>query len=287
MLGYKLVAQGSFSWRLSQKGLFPLSPPQKIVVLEPPFLVKLMKDHSALYIRWESEFDAEEATSWWHVICDKRLDLSDLSKNTRSKVRRGMKKFYTEMLSREVVVEEGYKVYCSSFSRYDTHEEQYSEKRFIDAVLGMPENTEFWGVRGKESGALVAFSENYIEDDVCFYNTIWFDPGALKEYSSYVFFFELGLYYLGERGFKYISDGARSISHGTQIHEFLQSKFGFRKAYAFLNVRYQPLLGMCVAVLYSFRKLIALVPSDKFKMIASFLEQERIHRECNQLKSGR
>ena len=286
MLGYKHVKQGSFSWRLVQKGLVPLSPPQKIVN-EPQSLVKLMKDHSALYIRWESEFDTENPTPWWHVICDRRLELSDLSKNTRYQVRRGLKTFSSEVLSRKDVISEGFDVYCSSFLRYDTHEEQYCEERFLAAVLEMPENTEFWGVRDKDSGVLVAFGENYVEDDVCFCNTVWFDPTALREKSSYVFFFDLIQYYIEERGFRYISDGARSISHGTKIHEFLQSKFGFRKSYALLNVRYRPLIGMCVGFLYYFRKLIALVPFKKFKMITIFLEQERIHRECNRVKSKR
>ena len=168
LLGDKLVKQGSFSWRLSQKGLFPLSPPQKIIDYDSPLLVNLMKDHKALYIRWESDFDAEEHTPWWHVICDRRLELSDLSKNTRNQVRRGLKTFYSEVLSREIVAAEGFSVYGRSFLRYDTHEEQYCEKRFLAAVLEMPENTEFWGVREKDSGALVAFGENYVEDDICF-----------------------------------------------------------------------------------------------------------------------
>lgn len=279
--------QGPTRWRLSQQGLFPLSPPQRTVVNEPPLPSKLMKENNALYMRWETDFDTEEVTPWWYVISDRCLDLSDLSKNTRSKVRRGMKNFYCEILSRGVILDEGYKVYCEAFTRYDTHEEQYSEKHFIDAVLAMPDNTEFWGVREKSGGRLVAFSENYVEDDVCFCNTIWFDPAALKEYSSYVFFFELGVYYLDERGFRYISDGARSISHATNIHEFLQSKFGFRKAYAFLNVRYRPLLGLCVAALFHLRKTIPLLPFKKIKILAILLEQERIHRECNRIKSNR
>ena len=188
-------------------------------------------------------------------------------------------------MTRETVIEEGFNVYKSAFLRYDTHEEQFCEKSFITAVLKMPKSTEFWGIRNKDSGALVAFGENYIEDDVCFCNTIWFDPKSLKENSSYVFFFDLIKYYLDERGFRYISDGARSISHGTNIHEYLESKFYFRKAYCLLNIRYRPLLGMCVGLLYPFRKLIALFPFRLFKMVTILLEQEKIHRECNQLKS--
>ena len=263
-----------------------LSPPKKLDE-EESSLIDLMKDQRALYIRWESNFDCKNVTSWWHVICDQHLDLSELSANTRSKIRRGIKKFYSQKLSIESVIDEGYKVYVNSFSRYDTHEKQYSEERFIESVLGMPENTEFWGVRSKETDVLVAFSENYIEDDVCFYNTIWFDPAALKDYSSYVFFYEVGRHYLVDRRFKYVSDGARSVSHDTQIHEFLQSKFGFRKAYAILNVRYQPMVAVGVASLYACRRIFALIPLNVFRMAGIFLEQERIRRECNRTKSAR
>lgn len=280
MIGYKLIQDRDVKWRVNQKGLIPLSPPEQIEINDQNLLLNLMASNSALYIRWESDFDMIETSPWWHVICDKHLKLESLSKNTRSKIRRGLKIFYTHSLTRNQLLEEGYSVYDSAFKRYETHEKKFDEKEFVNAISNMPSNTEFWGVREKDTDKLVAFSENYIDHNTCFWNTIWFEPDSLKSYSSYVLFYNLIEHYLDERGFSYISDGSRSISHGTQIHSFLESKFGFRKAYAILNVRYQSFIGVCVRILFPFRKLIALMPLRIFKMLSILLKQEEIHRQC-------
>ena len=281
MIGYKIIEEEGFKWRINQKGLMPLTPPDKNLNIKSEISMSLMQRNSALYIRWESSFDMIKSSSWWHVICDESIEIESLSKNTRSKVRRGLKYFDSEMLTRQQVLDEGYKIYSSAFARYETHEEKFNEKQFLAAISNMPKNTEFWGVREKNTGKLVAFSENYIDHDICFCNTIWFEPDALKSYSSYVFFYNLIQHYLKQRCFNYISNGAMSISHETQIHSFLESKFGFRKAYAVLHVRYQFLLHVCVLLLYPFRKLIALIPFKIFKMATIFLKQEEIHRNCN------
>lgn len=87
-------------------------------------------------------------------------------------------------------------------------------------------------------------------------------------------------YYLEDRGCQYLSDGARSLSHTTQIHDFLESKFGFRKAYARLHVVYTPWLGIVVATFYPLRKLICKVPYGPFKKASILLRQEEIRRQC-------
>ncbi|WP_372997150.1 hypothetical protein [Marinobacter sp.] len=282
MIGYRSVFANDMHWRDNQGGLFPLSPPFMISELEESEARKTMKDQGALFIRWESEFDQIKQGAWWHIIKDGACSLSDLSSNTRSKVRRGMKTFRCEAASRDTVLAHGYQVYCSAFSRYETHEARYSAEAFREAVLALPEQTEFWGVWNEATGDMVAFSENFVESDVCFYNTIWFEPSALKKYSSYALFYEMNRHYLEDRGFRYVSDGARSLSHETQIHDFLESKFGFRKAYARLNVIYKPWLGVLVKVAYPFRERIGNVPLGPFKKASVLLKQEEIRRLCEE-----
>ena len=41
--------------------------------------------------------------------------------------------------------------------------------------------------------------------------------------------------YLNENNFRYVNDGAKSMSHDTNIQEFLIKKFKFRKAYCQLQ----------------------------------------------------
>ena len=279
LIGYSQIKDRNSTWRINQKGLFPLSPPDKIISKKNK-LNLLMKVNSALFIRWESDFDKLESSHWWHIICDNVIEIDKLSKNTRYQIRRGKKSFYTELLSRDNVLNEGFKVYKESFLRYETHEDEFNEDEFKSAVSKMSEDTEFFGARSIETKELLAFSENFIEDKVCFCNSIWFVPKALKEKISYVFFYDLINFYLQEKKFRYISDGARSISHSTNIHEFLESKFGFRKAYASLNVIYHPLLGIFIRFIYPFRKILEYVPLKVFQMASIFLKQEEIRRKC-------
>lgn len=239
-----------------------------------------MKDHRALFLRWESDFDQSEEGDWWHIIKDSDTSMDALSGNTRSKTRRGLKVFKCEPLTRDTVLAEGYEVYTSAFARYDTHEQKISCKEFNEAVRSLPQQSEFWGVREKISGRLVAFSENYVEDDFCFYNTIWFDPNSLKKYSSYALFYEMNRHYLEYRSFSYVSDGAKSLSHATHIHDFLVAKFGFRKAMARLHVVYSPWIGCAVAITYPFRKWIEKIPLKSFKKVSILLRQEEVRRQC-------
>lgn len=280
MIGYRFFKHSGGFWRDNQGGLLPLSPPSKFYCLSTGDAKKIMRDLGAVFLRWESDFDHSVGHLWWHIIKDSRSSLSDLSSNTRSKVRRGLKVYDWVSLSRESVLDEGYEIYNKAFSRYETHEKEFSIEEFQQAIKSMPSQTEFCGVRDKISGALVAFSENYVEGDVCFYNTIWFDPAALRKYSSYVLFFEMNRHYLEDRHMRYVSDGARSLSHDTQIHDFLESKFGFRKAYARLHVVYVPWLSALVNIAYPFRKVISKMPVEIFQKVSVLLKQEEIRRLC-------
>ncbi|MHA7924116.1 MAG: hypothetical protein ACX936_02860 [Marinobacter sp.] len=283
MIGYRLLSAVGLGWRNNQGGLFPLSPPFMLADFDSSCARKVMISEGALFLRWESDFDNGKDTPWWHIIKEGSCSLTDLSSNTRSKVRRGLKAYDCGPLTRSEVFSEGYDVYCSAFARYETHECQFSKDEFFKAIKALPENSEFWGVREKDSGRLVAFSENYIENMTCFYNSIWFEPASLKRYSSYALFFEMNRHYIEERLFRYVSDGARNLSHSTEIHDFLVAKFGFRKAYARLRVVYRPWLGVVVKLAYPFRNLIGRVPLGLFSKARILLKQEEVRRECEEL----
>ena len=285
MIGYLSAVVDGVCWRENQGGLFPLSPPRMLTAFSEGSALELLKRQGDFFVRWESDFDKNGCPPWWHIVKEGATDLSDLSSNTRSKVRRGLKAFDCKPISRDTVLGEGYEVYRNAFARYETHEKEFSEVEFVGAVKAMPDQTEFWGVWNKNNDALVAFSENYVEAEVSFYNTIWFEPSALRKYSSYALFYEMNRHYLEERKFRYVSDGARSLSHDTQIHDFLESKFGFRKAYARLHVVYAPWLDASVAAAFPFRNLIKKMPFSPFKKASILLKQEEIRRECAKVAS--
>ena len=119
---------------------------------------------------------------------------------------------------------------------------------------------------------MVAYSINIIEGEVVSYSSVKFDPCYVREYSGYALFYKMSDYYLADKKFTYINDGARCISHDTNIQEHLIKKHGFRKAYCHLHVLYHPIVILGVLILFPFRSLFG---GGKVK---SVLIQEGIRR---------
>ncbi|WP_104201902.1 hypothetical protein [Billgrantia saliphila] len=278
MIGYHYFRNNGFLWRKHLGALMPLSMPHRNPGLRQSQAMALLAKHFAYLIRWESDFDSDTRTEWWHVIKSEPEELQHLSANTRSKVRRGERQFLIEPVIRDVILEEGHAVYCKAYQRYDTFESMMSRPDFVRAILDLPTETEFWAVRDRKSGKMEAFSENLVMDGACFYLSIWVTPDSLKRYASYALIHHMNRHYLNVRGLAYVSDGARNISHETGIHDFLIERFGFRRAYARLHIAYFPLLTPVIHALFPFRRRIGQARGKVWKKITVLLEQEAIRR---------
>ena len=280
MIGYNSILFDDVRWRNNQGGLFLLSPPCRLKHFDNETARQLLKTSRQLFIRWESDFDNDVESPWWHVIRSEPLLIHSLGKKMRYQIRRGINSFRCEPASRAVILSLGYEVYKKAFTRYKTHEKEYTEVEFLEKVSSLPEQTEFWGVWSKNTNELVAFSENYVEDTACYFVSMWFDPSSFKDYSSYILLFEMISHYINDRNFRYVSNGSRSLSHDTNIHEFLINKFGFYKAHAKLNVEYVSWLRFLVTVSYPFHLFLGKIPLKFFQKVSILLAQEKIRRSC-------
>ena len=177
---------------------------------------------------------------FWYIINDKKCDLKDYSVNTRSKIKRGLKKLSVKKISKQELLKSGYSVYKNALERYDVVLQKLNQNEFIKEIDGLDQQWDFWGVYCSANKNLVAYSLNRVVDDYCDYSTIKFDPIYLRDYSSYILYYSMNKYYLNENNFKYVNNGTRSISHQTNIHDFLIDKFKFRKAYCKMEIEYAP-----------------------------------------------
>ena len=159
-----------------------------------------------------------------------------ISSKTRNQIRRGLRKCEIKLIEKEVVKKEGFASYNAAFLSYNTHLKPKTEIEFQEEIASLDVNWEFWGIYNV--GKMIGYCQNKVIDSCCDYSTIKFHPDYLKFYSSYALFYTMNNYYLNEKRFKYVNDGARSISHETNIQEFLMQKFKFRKAYCKLNIIY-------------------------------------------------
>jgi hypothetical protein len=278
VIGYKFFNYSGKFWRNNQGGIMPISQLHKKSQFTSLQAKDLLKKKSAFFVRWEEGFDCCIDEYWWHIIKENNANLLSHSKNTRNQIRKGQKLFICKIVNRDFLLKYGYIVYENACKRYETHENVFSKQEFNKAIKNLPYLTEFWGLFDKETGGLEAFSENFIYNKTCLYQTMWFTSYALKGYASYVLFFEMNKYYLDEMQFKYISNGSRNISHKTEIHDFLQRKFGFRKAFTKLNILYAPWLGFLIRISYPLRGVVFKIPLKIFNKASILLKQEEIIR---------
>ena len=261
-------------WRKYNGALIPSLPPH--VEVEMTGIMKNIHSEEAYFARWTTDFDCKKETEFWYVICDETLEIEDYSKNTRSKIRRGLKNCEVKLINKEIVLKEGFESYNAAFLRYNTYLSAKSEKDFHQEINVLGLDWEFWGIYN--NGNMIGYCQNKISDSTCDYSTIKFHPDYLNLYPSYGLFYSMNYYYLNKKGIKYVNDGARSISHETNIQSFLIQKFKFRKAYCKLTIIYSPKIKFALTIIYPFKSLICLLKFGPFIKINILINQEKIIR---------
>lgn len=240
----------------------------------------LLKKSGAKFIRWHTKCDKIEMSDFWFIIKDSFSGFEELSRSTRSKIRRGNKKCIVSRVSFELIIEKGYTIYKSAFNRYKNSQAPANEQEFKNNILKTSNNSEYFGVFLKETEQLIAYAKNIVIEDFCNYSVLKFHPDFLKNYPSYVLFYAMNKYYLEDRKLKYVTDGARSISHETNIQDFLITKFKFRKAYCKLHIYYRKDILLIIHLLFPFRKVFIKLSGRYIGIINSLLLQENIVRSC-------
>lgn len=235
---------------------------------------------SCLMLRYTKGHEIEcPCDAWYAVICEGFTDPDELSRNTRSKITRGLKHCSVERVDASLIAKRGYKVFVSAFARYkNVGKPVPAEKDFKRSVLatkGFDDIVHYWGVF--KDGAMIAYSTVQVYDGIeANYSTIKFDPSFLKFYPSYAMFHTMNKYYLHDRKSEYVNDGFRNILHQTNIQTFLIDKFKFKKLYTRAVVHYRPYLSFLVSCTYFMRNTLKKLDS-KLKALYTI---EEIRRVC-------
>jgi hypothetical protein len=221
----------------------------------------VLKRNKAWLIRWTANFDCKEETKFWYVIKDDRDEqgAGTFSSNTRNQIRKSLKMCDIRQISKFEIAEKGYFVYKSSFERYrNTDVSPVSAESFRNNFQKLDDSKhDIWGSYCRETGKLIAYSVNIIADNSCNYSTLKGIPEYMKSHLSfYGLIHSMNEYYLREKHFSYVNDGARSLTEHSNIQEFLIQKFKFRKAYCKLYVEYVWWLKILIKILYPFRNII-------------------------------
>jgi len=266
----------NINWINYHGALIPDLPPHIEVNLSKSEQKELLKLSGAYFLRWTNEWDREKVSQFWYVIKDEKEDINIYKSKIRNQIKKGLKNCRVEKVTKEYISENGYEVYYEAFKRYETFLKPMSKENFKKSILNSQSNIDFWGVF--VNNKLVAYSQNKIRENICEYNVTKFNPNFLKYRPSEALFFEMNKYYLNEKNFLYVSDGARSISHKTNIQDFLISKFRFRKAYCKLNVVYRKDIELLVKILFTFRRIFFSSKNKYFQKLSVLLKHEEIRK---------
>lgn len=224
-------------------------------------------------MRYTSNFDKEEETSFWYVNKDSFGGMEELSAKMRNQLKKCLKQVDIRKISREDILRDGFHVYVSAAESYKVKAHIPTTKEFENRINNCSDIYDFWACYVKETDKMIAFAINRVFDDYCDYQTLKAIPEYLKQYYPYYgLIYEMNRYYLEEKKLKYVTDGARSITEHSNIQPFLIEKFKFRKVYCTLHVIYRWWLKPIVYGLYPFRKYI------KHPQVRALLNMEAMKR---------
>ena len=274
--GVRLFDRGGISWKLYRGSLVPASVAPCFVELDGNEAGQLLKESGAFLLRYTSD-PCENQTEWWYVMCDS-FETGRLSSKMRNQIRFSSRHCSVRRIDALWLSTNGYGCYSNAFKRYDGSS-PISREDFYENIMATYDGPfEYWGVFVGNS--LAGYCQCIIEGKNAATNVIKSDPVFLKFYSSYALISALVTNYIVNNGMS-LSNGSRSVSHDTNIQDFLL-KFGFRKQFCRLNVVYRPWLKAAVRSLYPFNGLIGRLP-DKgpVQKIKSVLFQERLRRACH------
>ena len=248
--------------------------PHEEIKLEDSKIKALLKQ-GGLLVRNTYDFDTTTPSQFWYVIKDSFNNFAELRPRVRNKIRHAEKAFFYRRINAALLKEKGYPIMSETYSDHIVSDRKMNQKVFLQYIDSCCQNRyDFWGIFEKESEELVGFCCVRLWKDSCEYD----QSGVFTRYKynatypNYGLYHSMNQYYLEELGFRYVSDGSRTITEHSQIHDFLIQNFSFRKAYCQLAIHYQWWMKLAVKMLYPFRKIIPL------RRVKAILNMEAMQR---------
>ena len=269
-----MIEYKNIKWYKYHGALLPRVAPHQEICLSKKEAKELLKKSSAYFLRYTNEWDRKDG-NFWYVIKDTQEGLDQYKSKIRNQIKRGLKNCIVEKVDKTIIANKAYNTYIEAFKNYSTFIIPVSDEKFKNSILSSTDD--FWAVYNKD-GELIAYANNIVENNMCHYNSMKFHPEFLNLYPSYALIYTMNEYYLNHKKYRYVSDGARSISHDTNIQDFLIKKFNFRKASVKLNVAYRWDISILVNILFPIRGILKRINHSLITKILVLLKQEEIRR---------
>ncbi len=265
-------------WKYYNHAAIPTTAPHENPDLSPVEDGSIWKidGRTPLLARWTTDFDCGYETNWWYVIKEGPFDLEELPSKERKSIRQALKKSYAKKINFEDYVDDLYFCYMSAHEKYKNADNKTTKESFVPATK---DTIEYWGAFDFESDKLIGYMTVLPYNAYAEIQSAKFDPDYFKQQASDTLYFTVLDYYLNECKKKYICSGSRNVNHKTGTQEYKIRRFGYKKAYCNLNVKYNPKVKIMVKVLYFFRKFLRKLDNiTLFHQINGVLLMEEIVR---------
>lgn len=234
----------------------------------------------ALFARWTTDFDCGYETGWWYCLKDTPYDITSLKSKRRYNVNKGMRYFECKRIDPIEYKEELYEVQKAAFTAYQNiYRPRIDHASFIKEIDRWSD-FHVYGAFHRETGQLLGYAYLTVYPEYANLNVLKTNP-AYERYQINAAIINQILEDFKEKLCRnyYIIQGERNLVHMTAFQEYLETYFGFRKAYCRLHIKYRPFAGIVVKCLYPFRRLIKRTDVNSFTHnVAAVLEMEEICR---------
>ncbi|NOZ78908.1 MAG: GNAT family N-acetyltransferase [Acidobacteria bacterium] len=237
---------GSLPWRVHRRILTPIAPPHLVGPVDLAAIRKVMRADGTLLARWTDAWDTAEC-QWWHICCDDpQYDLDRIPKSRRrNSVRKALRLCEVRLLSPDEFMAKGYDVYRAAVAHYTGPAPVATRQQFEQGIAAAAryDAWQTWGAF--VDGKLAAYVVCLVIGDAVLRSSSKSDPAMHRSRPNEATSFVLTRHYLRDEKVSYVSAGCRSISHDTNVQDFLLS-MGYRRIYSPLRV---VLGGMLSAVI--------------------------------------
>lgn len=240
-IGHRVVPVGSFCWYDASRFFFLSAPPHRTYEPTKEELDAALRTMPCLGVRFAAPLESEGKLSY-QIVCDERdYGLDKLSGNTRSKVRRGLKRCIVEPVPFALIATAGKQAHADTVERQGRDGVLSGEKwqRFFAAAESAP-GMEGWGAWHGET--LAAFLVTVTFDDCVEFLLARSCNDSLGAYPNNALIFRVAEEMLVRRGVREISFGLESLEPVGPLDQFKFS-MGFRQRPLRQRIVFRPALA--------------------------------------------
>lgn len=272
-------------WKYYNHAAIPTCAPHELADITPILDGSIWKKNffgsrlakTPLFAIYTETFNQECETLYWYIIKESPFLFDELDKKYKKHVNKAFERTYVKLIDKTEYIEELYEVYEAAYRNYRAADNELSKENFIEGVLR--DEREYWAAFSKETDEMAGWMS-------CENHGDWTETASAKyhpERQSYnrpsdVLHYAVLSHYLNELGQKYVCSGSRNINHVTNVQDYKEKNWKFKRAYCKLRVVYNPKIGWLVKCMYPFRKF--LLKLDTFSIIHQLNGVLRLE-ECN------